>query len=45
MDSDKFSMMKDTAFLINTARGSVVDELALIDALQNNRIAGAAIDV
>jgi glycerate dehydrogenase len=38
-------MMKNTAFFINTARGSVVNELALIDALQNNKIAGAAIDV
>ncbi|MDD3410194.1 MAG: D-glycerate dehydrogenase [Eubacteriales bacterium] len=37
--------MKPTAFLINTARGGVIDEAALIDALRQERIAGAAIDV
>lgn len=39
------SMMKPTAILINTARGSIVDEPALIAALQNKVIAGAAMDV
>jgi phosphoglycerate dehydrogenase-like enzyme len=37
--------MRQNAVLINTARGPVVDELALIDALRTKRIAGAALDV
>ncbi len=41
----EFSLMKKTAFLINTARGSVIDEPALIRALQENKIAGAGLDV
>ena len=41
----EFEMMKPTAYFINCARGSIVDEAALIDALQSGVIAGAGIDV
>src|SRR6266446_4534788 len=40
-----FSLMKPSSFLINTARGLVVDEAALVQALENKKIAGAALDV
>lgn len=39
------SQMKPTSFLINTARGGLIDEIALIDALENNKIAGVGLDV
>ncbi|SKA91672.1 D-3-phosphoglycerate dehydrogenase [Caloramator quimbayensis] len=42
---EQLDMMKNTAFLINCARGGVVDEAALLEALNSNKIAGAAIDV
>lgn len=41
----EISIMKPEAFLINTARGGVVDNEALVNALLNNKIAGAAVDV
>lgn len=45
IDANEFGLMKNSAFIINTARGGIVNEAALLNALENKQIAGAALDV
>jgi lactate dehydrogenase-like 2-hydroxyacid dehydrogenase len=45
IDARRLGLMKPSAFLVNTARGDVIDQPALIDALRNRTIAGAGLDV
>ncbi|HKZ61732.1 MAG TPA: hydroxyacid dehydrogenase [Nitrososphaera sp.] len=44
-NAERFAKMKPTAYLVNTSRGEIIDENALYEALKNNKIAGAALDV
>ncbi len=45
INAERLAMMKPTAYLVNTSRGPVVDEVALVEALKNKTIAGAGLDV
>lgn len=45
MDKKKFQLMKQQSYFINTSRGELVDEIALIDALNSGHLSGAALDV
>jgi phosphoglycerate dehydrogenase-like enzyme len=45
LDARRIGLMKASAYLINTSRGPIIDEAALVEALTSSRIAGAALDV
>jgi glyoxylate reductase len=45
MNAERLAQMKDTAYLVNSARGPIIDEAALVDALRSGQIAGAGLDV
>jgi len=44
IDEEEFNIMKNTAYIINTSRGGIINENALYNALKNKKIAGAALD-
>ncbi len=45
IDKPQFDMMKEGIFIVNTARGGVINEVTLIDAIEEEKVAGAALDV
>jgi phosphoglycerate dehydrogenase-like enzyme len=45
LDRQRLGLMKRSAYLVNTARGAIVDEAALVEVLSEERIAGAGLDV
>ena len=45
IDSHQFEMMKDGVYIVNTARGGVINEVTLLDYIESGKVAGAALDV
>lgn len=45
INADRIALMKPDAYIINSSRGELIDEVALMDALESGRIAGAGLDV